>query len=46
MYIIIIIIDVFVVDLRIWGFFTPALADGFLLEAEWQQVSSSLQDFS
>ena len=27
-------------------FFTSALADGFSLESEWQQVSSSLQDFS
>ena len=27
-------------------FFTPALADGFPLELEWQQVSSSPQDFS
>ena len=27
-----------------WEFFTPALADGFLLESEWQQVFSSFQD--
>ena len=27
-------------------FFTPALADCFSLESEWQQVSSSLQDSS
>ena len=27
-------------------FFTSALADGFSLEFEWQQVSSSLQDSS
>ena len=27
-------------------FFTSALADGFSLEYEWQQVSSSLQDSS
>ena len=26
--------------------FTSALAVGFSLESEWQQVSSSLQDFS
>ena len=26
--------------------FTSALADGFSLESEWQQVSSSLQDAS
>ena len=29
-----------------WEFFTSALADGFSLEFEWQQVSSSLQDSS
>ena len=34
MYIIIIIIII------IWEFFTPALADGFSLEFEWQQVTS------
>ena len=28
------------------GFFTPAFADGFSLEFEWQLFSSSLQDFS
>ena len=27
-------------------FFTSVLADGFSLESEWQQVSSSLQDSS
>ena len=27
-------------------FFTSALAGGFSLESEWQQVSSSLQDSS
>ena len=27
-------------------FFTSVLADGFSLEIEWQQVSSSLQDSS
>ena len=27
-------------------FFSLALADGLSLEFEWQQVSSSLQDFS
>ena len=26
--------------------FAPALADGFLLEFEWQQVSSRLKDFT
>ena len=30
-----------------WEFFTQWLADSFfLLESEWQQVSSSLWDFS
>ena len=27
-------------------FFTSSLAEGLLLESEWQQVSSSLQDSS
>ena len=30
----------------LWEFFTSVLADGFSLELEWQQVSSSLQDSS
>ena len=30
----------------IWEFFTPALADSFPLESEWQQVSSNFQDSS
>ena len=29
-----------------WEFFSPALADGFSLEFEWHQVSSSHQDTS
>ena len=32
--------------LLIWEFFTPALADGFMLESEWQRVSISLWDSS
>ena len=28
--------------LLFWEFFQPALADGFSLESEWQQVSSTL----
>ena len=32
--------------LLFWEFFPPAWADSFLLEFEWQQVSSSLQDAS
>ena len=29
-----------------WEFFTSVLADGFSLESEWQEISSSLQDSS
>ena len=29
-----------------WEFFTSALVDGLSLEFEWQQISSSLQDYS
>ena len=32
--------------LLIWKIFTPALADGFSLDSEWQQISSNLQDSS
>ena len=39
--IIIIIIIIYLLEV-----FTSALADGLSLEIEWQQVSSSLQDFS
>ena len=35
-----------IIILLIWKFFTPALADGFSQESEWQQVSSSLEDSS
>ena len=35
-----------IIILPFWNFFTPALADGFSLEFEWQQVSSSPQDCS
>ena len=35
-----------IIILLIWEFFTPAFADGFLLESEWQQDSSSFQDTS
>ena len=41
--IIIIIIIIIVHSLEL---FTSAIADGFSLESEWQQVSSSLQDSS
>ena len=40
---IIIIIIIIIYSLRV---FTSVLADGFSLEFEWQQVSSSLQDSS
>ena len=33
-----------ILNFSFWEFFTSALADGFLLEFEWQQVSSTLQD--
>ena len=36
----------YVIVLLTWEFFTQALAEGFPLEAEWQQISSSLQDSS
>ena len=41
MYVCIIIIIIYSLE-----FFTSALADGFSLESEWQQVSSSLRDSS
>ena len=42
-YLSIIIIIIIIHSLEL---FTSALADGFSLESEWQQVSSSLQDTS
>ena len=39
-------IVIIIIILLIWEFFTPALADGFPLESERQQVTSSLQDSS
>ena len=33
---------VIIIIIIIWDFFIPALADGFLLWSEWQQVSSIL----
>ena len=35
-----IIIIIIIIIITPFGFFTPALADGFSLESEWQQVSS------
>ena len=35
-----------IIIIHSFEFFTSALADGFSLESEWQQVSSSLQDSS
>ena len=40
-----IIIIIIIIILHIWEFFTPAFADGFPLEFQWQQVSSSLLVF-
>ena len=34
--------NVFII-LLIWEFLTPFIADGFPLECDWQQVSSSVQ---
>ena len=42
-YVVVIIIIIIINSLEL---FTSALADGFSLESEWQQVSSSLLDFS
>ena len=35
-----------IIILLLFEFFPPAFADGFSIESEWQQVSSSLQDSS
>ena len=35
---------IIIIILLFWEFFIPALANGFLLESEWQQVSTILQD--
>ena len=37
---------IIIIIIRSLELFTSALADGFSLESEWQQVSSSLQDSS
>ena len=42
----IIIIIIIIIIIYSLEFFTSALANGFLLESEWQQVSSSLEDSS
>ena len=42
----VIIIIIIIITFLFSKFFKPALADGFSLEFEWQQVSSSLQDSS
>ena len=41
--IIMIIIIIIIIIIYSFEFFTSALADGFSLVSEWQQVSSSLQ---
>ena len=38
--------DIIITIIHSLELFTSALADGFSLESEWQQVSSSLQDSS
>ena len=35
-----------IIIIYLFEFFTSALADGFSLEFEWQQVSPSIQDSS
>ena len=42
----IVIVITIIIILLFWEFLTPALADGFSLMFEWQQVSSCLQDSS
>ena len=42
----IVIIIIIIIIIHSLELFTSALADGFSLETEWQQVSSSLQDSS
>ena len=42
----IIIIIIIIIILLLREFFSPVLPDGFTLEFEWQQISSSLQDSS
>ena len=37
---------IFIIILLFWEYFTAVFTDGFPLEVEWQQVSSSLQDSS
>ena len=37
---------IMILILFIWEFFSPDLANGFLLESDWQQVSSVHQDYS
>ena len=40
------ILQCIIIMVSSWEFFTSVLADGFSLESDWQQVSSSLQDYS
>ena len=40
------IIIIIIIIIIIWEIFTAALAYGLLLEFEWQQVSTNLQDSS
>ena len=38
--------DVTIIIFLLWEFFPPPLADGFSQDFDWEQVSSSVQDFS
>ena len=40
------IINIIIIILLIWEFFTPALAESFPPESDWEQLSSNLQDYS
>ena len=33
---------IIIIIILFWEFFTPALTDGFSLESDWNQVTSSL----
>ena len=46
MSLVIIIIVIIIIDLLVWAFFTPVLANGLSLESERERASSSPQDSS
>ena len=39
-------LEIIIIILLFWEFFTPALDDRVSLESEWQKVYSNHQDFS